>query len=99
MRIELLLAVVLIGCANSPEPKPMATKSEPPFVRVMTTKSDLVYNYKVHGDGPTGFELAEADAEKTCRIKWNLVAAQKTQVSCATYNSSAMVCAVAFECR
>lgn len=99
MNIKYLWVLALVGCASSPEPKPIATKSEPPFVRVMATKTDIVYNYKIRGDGPTGFDLAEQDAERLCRSKWGLPAAQKTQVSCASYNNSATVCAVAFECR
>lgn len=99
MRIKYLLVLALMGCASSPEQKPMAPKAEPAFVRVMATKTDIVYNYKIRGDGPTGFELAELDAERFCRSKWGLTAAQKTQVSCASYNSSATMCAVTFRCQ
>lgn len=94
-----LLSIALVGCASSPEQQPMAMKSEPIYVRHLTTKNDLLYTYKIHGDGPTGFELAEADANKVCRSKWGLSAAQKTQPTCGVYNTSQMNCAVTFKCQ
>lgn len=99
MNIKYLLVLVLMGCASGPDQKPMATKVEPPFVRVMATKTDIVYSYKIRGDGPTGFDLAELDAKRLCRSKWGLAAYQKTQVSCASYNNSATMCAVTFHCQ
>lgn len=102
MRIEYLAALILMGCASSAEQKPIATKSTPldgPYVRVIATKSDIVYNYKLRGDSPTGYELAEADANKFCKARWGEQAVPKTQVSCATHNSSATICAVTFQCQ
>lgn len=93
------LALTLMGCASSPEEKQLPSKLDSPFVRIITTKTDLLYNYKLRGDGATGFELAEADAEKICRSKWGLRAVQKTQASCGSYDNSATICAVAFMCQ
>ena len=91
-------AIVLMGCASSPEQEPMLTRSEPVYVRHLTTKNDLLYTYRIHGDGATGYEQAEADANKTCRSKWNLGVAHKTQPSCGVYNTSSMHCSVTFQC-
>lgn len=90
--------MMLFGCASSSVQPPVEAKSSILYVRHMATKNDILYTYRITGDGPTGFELAEADAEKLCRSKWGLGAVQKTQPSCGVYNSSPMTCAVAFQC-
>lgn len=93
-----LCATLLIGCVSSPGQESMGSKQEPAYVRHMATKNDILYTYRITGDGPTGFELAEADANKICRSKWGLAAVQKTQQTCGVYNTSAMHCSVAFQC-
>lgn len=99
MRIELLIAAALIGCSSLPEPKPKASPLDAPYVRVITSKSDILYNYKLRGDSPTGYELAEADANKICKSRWGLQAVPKTQVTCGSHNDSATICAAAFKCQ
>lgn len=99
MRIKYLAVLALIGCSNAPEIKPVASKPEPAYVRHLATKNDLLYTYKIPGETVNGFELAEADAEKLCRSKWNLGVIQKTQPTCAVYNTSSMQCAVTFACQ
>lgn len=99
MNIKYLLVLALVGCASNQETKPIATKSEPVYVRHLTSKNDLLYTYRVHGDGATGYELAEADAEKVCRSKWNLGAVESVRPNCGTYNASQMQCAVTFRCQ
>ena len=98
-RFAYLVFLLLIGCASSQENKPMATNPEPVYVRHLATKSDILYTYRIHGDGATGYELAEADAAKYCRSKFGLDVGQKTQPSCGVYNTSQMHCAVTFTCR
>lgn len=98
-RLAYLVPLLLAGCASSPDLKPIASKTEPVYVRHLTSKDDLLYTYRIHGDGATGYELAEADANKVCKSKWNLGARQKTQPSCGVYNSSQMQCAVTFQCQ
>jgi hypothetical protein len=99
MNIKYLWVLALLGCASSPEQQPIATKSEPVYVRHLVSKTDILYTYRVHGDGATGFDLAEADAEKVCRSKWGMGVSQKTQPSCGVYNTSSMQCAVTFRCQ
>ena len=94
----LLLATSILGCASNQETKPISIDAKPTYVRHLVSQNDLLYTYTVTGDGPTGYALAEADAEKTCRSKWNKGAVQKTQPSCGVYNSSKMNCAVTFRC-
>lgn len=96
---SILCALILVGCASNQETKPIATKSEPVYVRHLTSKNDLLYTYRVHGDGATGYELAEADANKVCQSKFGLQAVAKTQPNCGVYNTSQMHCAVTFTCR
>lgn len=96
---SILCTMALVSCASSPEPKPIATKSEPIYVLHLATKSNLLYTFRIHGDGATGYELAEADANKICRSKWGMGAAPKTQPSCGVYNASSMQCAVTFKCQ
>ena len=96
---SILFAMALVGCASSLDPKPIAAKPEPVFVRHLATKTDILYTYRLHGDGATGYDMAEADAAKYCRLKFGLEVAQKTQPSCGVYNTSQMHCAVTFTCR
>lgn len=98
-RLPYLVLLLLAGCAFSLDQKPIASKSGPVYVRHLTSKDDLLYTYRIHGDGATGYELAEADANKVCQSKWNLGAIQKTQPSCGVYNASQMQCAVTFRCQ
>lgn len=99
IRFAYLGLLLFMGCASSTDPKPIAVKPEPLYVRHLATKSDLLYTYRIHGDGATGYELAEADAAKYCRSKFGLDVGQKTQPSCGVYNTSQMHCAVTFTCR
>lgn len=99
MNIKYLLVLALVGCASNTETKPLATKQEPPYVRHMTSKTNLLYTYTLRGDGATGYELAEADAEKVCRSKWNLGAIESVRPSCGTYNAGQIACAVTFRCQ
>lgn len=99
MRIEYLLALVLLGCASGSEPIPVATKPEPDFTRHITSKTHLLYTYKLQTERGTGYELAEADAEQVCQSKWGLHAWQRDQPNCGSYNTSAIGCAITFQCR
>lgn len=96
---NILITMALVACASSPDPKPIAAKSEPVYVRHLATKADILYTYRLHGDGATGYEMAEADAAKYCRSKFGLEVTQKNQPSCGVYNNSQMQCAVTFTCR
>lgn len=96
-----LMALVLIGCASSPEQQPMAIKPEEPFRRVVASKDDLLYNYHLGIQYPNLFERAEADANTWCKRKYNLAAAQRTQPQCGVYINQGQqdqVCTVAFKC-
>lgn len=99
MRIQYLLAVALIGCASSPGQKPTGTKPEPAYVRHITSKTHLLYTYKLRQDGATGYELAGTDAEKVCQAKWNLHAYEFTQPTCVTNDSNQTTCSVTFRCQ
>lgn len=99
MRIQYLLVVALIGCASSTEQKPVGTKPNPDFTRHITSKTHLLYTYKLQTERGTGYELAEADAEQVCQSKWGLHAWLRDQPNCGTYNDVPMGCAITFQCR
>ena len=99
-RLLLVFALLgLIGCASNPEQKPNGTKQEPAYVRHITSKTHLLYTYKLQTERGTGYELAEADAEKVCQSKWRLHAVVRDQPNCGTYNNTAPGCAITFQCQ
>lgn len=101
MNIKYLAVLILMGCASSPDQKPIATKSDEPFRRVVASKDDLLYNYHLGIQYPNLFERAEADANTWCKRKYNLAAVQRTPPQCGVYINQGkqdQVCTVAFKC-
>lgn len=99
MRIKYLLVLALIGCSTAQEIKPVATKPSPPFVRHITSKTHLLYTYRLRTERATGYELAEADATQVCKTKWGLQAYESIQPNCVTNDNNEVMCAVTFACR
>ncbi len=95
----ILSSAVLFGCSTTQEIKPVATKPSPPFVRHLTTKTHLLYTYKLRIERSTGYELAEADAAQVCQTKWGLQAYESIRPNCVTNDANDVTCAVTFSCR
>lgn len=94
----ILSAFVFSGCASSPEQKPVTPKPEK-LVRHLTDKNSLLYTYPLNGERISGYEQAEADAERVCQTKWGLHAVERAQPSCGSYDGKYPGCAVTFRCQ
>jgi hypothetical protein len=99
MKIEHLLVLALIGCSSVQESKPVATAQSAPFVRHITSKTHLLYTYKLRTERATGYELAEADAAQVCQTKWGLRSYESIQPNCVTNDKNQVMCSVTFACR